>query len=427
MSLARSVAAPAVLNIADLRRAAERRLPRVVFDYVDGGADAETTLRSNSSVFDEVLFRPRGAVAPPRAALDVTVAGTRFSLPFLLAPVGSTRLLFPKGEVEAARVAGAVGTGYILSTLCGTRLEEVRAATSGPCWYQVYLVGGREVASAAIERARAAGYGALVLTVDTAIAGHRERDYRNGIVELLGGNPFRKLRYAGQFLSHPGWLAGYLADGGLMQFPNVVMPDGPMKYADVGKALEQSVVTWRDLGWIRELWKGPILIKGILTADDARRAADEGAAAVVVSNHGGRQLDGVFPSLRALPEVVAAVGDRIDVLMDGGIRRGGDILKALILGARAVLIGRAYAWGLGAAGGAGVRRAIEILTNDLHRTLRLLGCGSLAELDRSLIELPPEFERSRRPPAFAGASVPSSETVQPPVSRPTGAAQDRVS
>jgi L-lactate dehydrogenase (cytochrome) len=396
MSLARSVAAPAVLNIADLRRAAERRLPRVVFDYVDGGADAETTLRSNSSVFDQVLFRPRGAVAPPRAALDTTVAGTRFSLPFLLAPVGSTRLLFPRGEVEAARAAGAAGTGYILSTLGGTRLEEVRAATGGPCWYQVYLVGGREVASAAIERAKAAGYGALVLTVDTAISGHRERDYRNGIVELLGGNPFHKLRYAGQFLSRPRWLAKYLADGGLMQFPNVMLPDGPMKYADVGKALEQSVVTWQDLGWIREIWTGPILIKGVLTADDARRAADEGAAGVVVSNHGGRQLDGVFPALRALPEVAAAVGDRIDVLMDGGIRRGGDIVKALILGARAVLIGRAYAWGLGAAGGAGVSRAIQILTNDLLRTLRLLGCGSLSELEPSLIEVPADFAPGHR-------------------------------
>jgi len=427
MSLARSVAAPAVLNIADMRRAAQRRLPRVVFDYVDGGADAENTLRTNSSVFDEVLFRPRGAVASPQASLETTVLGTRFSLPFLLAPVGSTRLLFPRGESEAARAAGAAGTGYILSTLAGSRLEEVKAATTAPCWYQVYLVGGRDVASAAIERAKAAGYGALVLTVDTAISGHRERDYRNGIVELLGRNPLNKVRYGWQFLSRPRWLAGYLADGGLMSFPNVVMPDGPMKYADVGKALEQSVVTWRDLDWIREIWKGPLIIKGVLTADDARRAADEGAAAVVVSNHGGRQLDGVFPSLRALPEVVEAVGDRIEVLMDGGIRRASDIVKALILGARAVLIGRAYAYGLGAAGGAGVSRTIEILTNDLYRTLRLLGCASLAELDRSMIEVPPEFEPSRRGSAPARATAPASETVQAPVSRPATAAEGRLS
>ena len=394
------------MNIADLRRAARRRLPRVVFDYLDGGADAENTLRSNVSVFDEVLFRPRGAVASPRASLETTVLGQRFSLPFLLAPIGSTRLLFPKGEVEAARAAAAAGTGYILSTLAGTSLEEVKAGSTGTCWYQVYLVGGREVASAAIERARKAGYGALMLTVDTAISGLRERDYRNGIAQLVAANPFRKLPYVWQILSRPGWLLSYLADGGLMRFPNVVLPDGPMRYTAVAAALEQSVVSWADLKWIREVWKGPIVIKGILTAEDGARAVDEGVAAVVVSNHGGRQLDGVFPTLRALPEVVAAVRGRIDVLMDGGIRRGSDIVKALALGARAVLVGRAYAYGLGAAGAAGVTRAIEILTADLNRTLRLLGCASLADLDPSLIELPVDFARGRR---LAGlAEVPRS-------------------
>jgi L-lactate dehydrogenase (cytochrome) len=246
------------------------------------------------------------------------------------------------------------------------------------------------------------GYSALVLTVDTAISGLRERDYRNGVQQLLGLNPFGKLRYAWQILSRPGWLMGYLADGGLMRFPNVAMPDGPMRFVAVAAALEQSVVSWTDLKWIREIWKRPIVIKGILTAEDGQRAVDEGAAAVVVSNHGGRQLDGVFPTLRALPEVVQAVGGRIDVLMDGGIRRGSDIVKALILGARAVLIGRAYAWGLGAAGGAGVSRAIEILAADLHRTLRLLGCGALSELDPSMVELPVGFERGRRPLAALG-------------------------
>ena len=333
----------------------------------------------------------------PKAKLDVTVLGHAvLALPFLLAPVGSTRMLYPEGRGGGGPGAGAAGTGYILSTLAGTALEEVKAGTTGPCWYQVYLCGGREVVSAAIERAKKAGYTALVLTVDTAISGLRERDYRNGIAQLLGSNPFRKLRYVWQFVSHPRWLVRYLLDGGLMRFPNVVLPDGPMHYASVGQALEQSVVSWADLKWIREIWKGPIIIKGILTAEDARRAVDEGAQALVVSNHGGRQLDGVFPALRALPEVVAAVGDRTEVLMDGGIRRGSDVVKALILGARAVLIGRAYAWGLGAAGGAGVARAIEILTADLHRTLRLLGCASLGELDPSMIELPADFAPGRR-------------------------------
>jgi len=402
------------MNIADLRRVAMRRLPRAVFDYVDGGADAENTLRSNVSVFDEVLFRPRGAVASPRASLETTVLGQRFSLPFLLAPVGSTRLLFPRGEVEAARAAAAAGTGYILSTLAGTSLEEVKAGSTGTCWYQVYLVGGREVASAAIERARKAGYSALVLTVDTAISGLRERDYRNGIAQLVAANPFRRLPYVWQILSRPGWLFGYLTDGGLMRFPNVVLPDGPMRYAAVAAALEQSVVSWTDLKWIRELWKGPIVIKGILTAEDGERAVDEGVAAVVVSNHGGRQLDGVFPALRALPEVVAAVQGRIDVLMDGGIRRGSDVVKALALGARAVLVGRAYAYGLGAAGAAGVTRAIEILTADLNRTLRLLGCASLADLDPSLIEVPVDFARGRRRLAGLAEVAPSGAEGRAP-------------
>jgi len=404
-----SVTPPGVMNIADLRRVAMRRLPRAVFDYVDGGADTESTLRSNVSVFDHVLFRPRGAVASPRANLETTVLGQRFSLPFLLAPIGSTRLLFPKGEVEAARAAATAGTGYILSTLAGTSLEEVKAAGTGTCWYQVYLVGGREVASAAIERARKVGYSALVLTVDTAISGLRERDYRNGVAQLAGANLFRKLPYVWQVLSRPGWLLGYLGDGGLMSFPNVVLPDGPMRYAAVAAALEQSVVSWADLKWIREIWKGPIVIKGILTAEDGERAVDAGAAGVMVSNHGGRQLDGVLPALRALPEVVAAVRGRIDVLMDGGIRRGSDIVKALVLGARAVLVGRAYAYGLGAAGGVGVTRAIEILTADLNRTLRLLGCASLADLDPSMIELPVDFARGRR--RLGGlAEVPASST-----------------
>ncbi len=415
MSLARRVKAPAVLNIADLRRAAIRRLPRVVFDYVDGGADAELTLRANCAIYDQVLFRPRGAVASPRANLETTVLGQRLSLPFLLAPVGSTRLLYPKGEVEAARAAAAAGVGYILSTLAGTSLEEVKAASNGVCWYQVYLVGGREVASAAIERARKAGYTALVVTADTAISGLRERDYRNGIQQLLGVNPFGKLRYAWQVLSRPGWLMGYLADGGLMRFPNVMLPDGPMRYEAVAAALEQSVVSWADLKWIREIWKGPIVVKGILTAEDGERAVDAGAAAVVVSNHGGRQLDGVFPTLRALPEVLAAVRGRIDVLMDGGIRRGSDIVKALVLGARAVLVGRAYAWGLGAAGAAGVGRAIEILAADLNRTLRLLGCASLSELDPSMIELPVGFERGRRALAPGPGLAQGEDGEQPAV------------
>jgi L-lactate dehydrogenase (cytochrome) len=395
VKLSRAVAAPRVVNIADLRKLAKRRLPRVAFDYLDGGADDEVTLRANCQAFEAVRFRPQSAVATAVCDLRTTVLGTPLELPFLLAPIGSSRLLFPRGEVLAARAAGGAGTTYILSTLSGCPLEDVKAASPGQVWYQLYLVGGHDVARQSIARAKAAGFSALVVTIDTAVAGLRERDVRNGVRELASRRPWAMLPFLPQIVSRPRWLAGFLADGGLMKFPNVMLGDqGPMLYADVGAALEQSMVAWQDLGWIREAWQGPIVVKGVHTALDARRAVDAGADAVVVSNHGGRQLDGVAATLRVLPEVVAAVGGRTEVLVDGGIRRGGDIAKALCLGARAVLVGRAYAYGLGAAGEAGVSRAIEILRGDLVRTLKLLGCASVAQLDRSFIEVPADWPKS---------------------------------
>jgi isopentenyl diphosphate isomerase/L-lactate dehydrogenase-like FMN-dependent dehydrogenase len=390
--LSRSVESPRVLNIEDLRRAAKRRLPRVVFDYIDGGAEAESTLRANCRAFETVTLCPRCAVATPGCDLHTTVLGTSVSMPLILAPVGSCRLMYPRGEEAAARAAGEAAIICTLSTLSGCRLEDVAAASGGPVWYQLYLVGGRECALGGIERARKAGFSALVVTIDTPVAGFRERDLRNGAKELLSGKIGAMLPFVNQILVRPGWLAAFLADGGLMKFENVVIPGkGPMLYADVTAALEQSVVTWEDLKWIREAWNGPIVIKGIHTAEDARLAVDMGANALVISNHGGRQLDGVAPTLRVLPEVVAAVGNRIEVLLDGGIRRGSDIAKALSLGARAVMAGRAYAYGLGAAGGAGVARAIDILRSDLVRTLKLLGCASVAELDRSYVDVPRDW------------------------------------
>jgi len=390
----RSVQPPHVINIEDLRRAAKRRLPRVVFDYIDGGAEDEWTLRANSLAFEAVTFRPRCAVATPTCDLRATVLGTSLPIPLILAPVGSCRLIYPRGEEAAARAAGAAGIIYTLSTLSGCRLEDVATAAKGPVWYQLYLVGGRDCALAAIERARNAGFSALVVTIDTAVAGMRERDIRNGAKELLSGKLGAMLPFVNQLLTKPRWLIAFLGDGGLMKFENVVIPGkGPMLYADVTAALEQSVVTWDDLTWIREAWNGPVVIKGIHTGDDARRAVDAGASALVVSNHGGRQLDDVAPTLRVLPEVVASVGDRIEVLLDGGVRRGSDIVKALSLGARAVMVGRAYAYGLGAAGNAGVARAIEILRADLIRTLKLLGCASVAELNGSFVDVPQEWFR----------------------------------
>jgi len=385
---------PRVVNIEDLRRLAQRRLPRPVFDYLDGGADDESTLRENHSAFNEILFRPRNAVAFDKCDLSVRVLGLDLAFPGLLAPVGYSRLMNPGGEVAAAKAAGEAGTGYILSTISGHKLENVKAATKGPAWYQLYLLGGRAAAEAGIDRARRAGFSALVITVDTPVAGMRERDPRNGMKQLLSSSLFAKIPFFLPFLSHPRWLAAFLADGGVPKLENITIPgEGPMRLVDVAAALADAAVSWSDLNWIRKVWPGPIVVKGLLTGDDARRAVDEGVAAVVVSNHGGRQLDTVYPTIRALPEIIAAVNGRTEVLMDGGIRRGADIVKAICLGARAVLIGRAYAYGMAAAGYPGVLRALEILRADVDRTLRLLGCPSISALDASYIDVPQHWRR----------------------------------
>ena len=384
------VASPHAVNIEDLRAMARRRLPRMAFDYIDGGADREQTLRDNCRAYEQVLFRPRSAVATKSCDLATTVLGLKIDIPFLLAPVGSSRMFYPRGEERAASAAGDAGTIYTLSTLSGCRLEDVKAATTGHAWYQLYLVGGRDIAMGAIDRAKAAGYRALVVTIDTPVAGLRERDSRNGVKELLARN-LSTVPYLGQMLSRPSWLFSYFNDGGLMNFPNIVIGGEPMGYADVGAALEQSMVSWDDFRWIRDAWGGPVVVKGVHTADDARRAVAEGAEAIVVSNHGARQLDGVAPTIRVLPEVVAAVKGQTEILLDGGIRRGSDVVKALCMGARAVLIGRAYAYGLGAAGEEGVARAIEILRTDIVRTMKLLGCASVADLDGSYVDVPAEW------------------------------------
>jgi isopentenyl diphosphate isomerase/L-lactate dehydrogenase-like FMN-dependent dehydrogenase len=386
-----NVASVRAINIGDLRRLARKRLPRAVFDFLDGGAEDEFTLAANCAAFQSISFRPRQAVTFPLCDLRTRVLGFDLSLPALLAPVGCSRVIHHEGEKGVARAAGAAGTVYILSTASGHRLEDVKAASSSPLWYQLYLLGGRGPSEAVIERAANAGYSALVLTIDTPVAGLRERDLRNRLPDLAGPSLLAKIPLLPQLLAHPGWLMGFLRDGGAPTLPNVIIPgQGPLPLLNVGAALARAAVTWHDFRWIREVWRGPIVVKGVLTGEDARRAVDHGAVAVVVSNHGGRQLDGAPASLQALPEVVEAVGGQAEVLVDGGIRRGSDIVKALCLGARAVLIGRAYAYGLAAAGMAGVSRALEILRADLERTLRLLGCPSVAALDRSYLNVSPD-------------------------------------
>jgi isopentenyl diphosphate isomerase/L-lactate dehydrogenase-like FMN-dependent dehydrogenase len=388
-SLPRSLASPRVVNIHDLRELAQRRLPKVIFDYLDGGAESEVTLRENCRVFDDLTFRPRQAVAIPECDLRARVLSADLAFPAVLAPVGYSRLMHPAGEVAAASAAGDAGLAYTLSTISGHKLEDVRAASKGPVWYQLYLVGGREVAEGGIDRARRAGFSALVVTIDTPVAGMRERDPRNGMKELLSSSVFAKLPFIPQMLAHPGWLASFLLDGGVPKLENIVFPgQGPMPLMDVTAALARAVVTWEDLRWLKQIWPGPIVVKGVLTGEDAKRAVDEGAAAIIVSNHGGRQLDSAPATLRVLPEIVAAVNGQAEVLMDGGIRRGSDIVKALCLGARAVMLGRSYAYGLAAAGKPGVTRALEILRADVDRTLRLIGCPSVSTLNSSYLNIP---------------------------------------
>src|SRR5437870_5014888 len=272
------VDSPNVVNVADLRKVAKNRLPRVVFDYIDGGADAEWTMRENARVFDDVMFRPRSAVATPNVDLRTTVLGTTIDLPLLLAPVGSSRLFYPRGEEVAARVAGDAGTIYTLSTLSGCAVRDVKAATRGPLWYQLYVIGGRDVALAGIERAKNCGCSALVVTIDTPVAGMRERDLRNGVKELVSGAPFTMFPHLFQFLARPRWLLAYLRDGGLMKFPRIVLKDGPMPYADVGAALEQAMICWDDFKWIREAWQGPIVAKGAHRRPCARLSRRSGPA-----------------------------------------------------------------------------------------------------------------------------------------------------
>ena len=378
------------INIDDLRTLARRRLPRAVFDYIDGGADGEVTLRENRRVWEEIYFRPRNAVATPKTDTRVTVLGSEIALPMILAPLGSSRMFHPSGEVAAATAAGEAGIPYTLSTFSGYSFEELAKASNSPLWYQLYLAGGREVVQSTLARAWKNGFKALAVTMDTNGPGMRERDFRNGAPQLMGKSLFAMLPFTSQVMVRPAWLAGFLADrSNAMRYPNVLIPGkGPLPAIDVQNSLRDSVVTWADLRWIREAWPGPVIAKGVITGDDALRALDEGVAGVIVSNHGGRQLDTCRPTAQALPEVLNAVNSRAEVFVDGGIRRGADVVKAICLGAKAVLIGRAYGYGLAAGGHAGVARAIAILKADIERTLILLGCGSIRDLNGSYVEIP---------------------------------------
>ncbi|MDH5676486.1 MAG: alpha-hydroxy-acid oxidizing protein [Myxococcales bacterium] len=374
-------------QIDDLRLACLRRMPPVTTDYFTSGAGKEITLRRNQLAFERVVLATDYGNPVDQVDVCTRVLDHELAMPILGAPVGSLRTLHPCGEAVAMAAMGELGTAGILSTLTGTTMEAVKRATRGPAWFQLYLCGGRETALRGIERARRAGYSALVLTIDTPVAGIRMPDKYNGFNDLIAGRLLGYLRAMPSMLSHPRWLGGFLTDGGLMEFVNIIDAEGrPMPYTDIASQLAQSATRWEDIEWIRRAWgDAPIVIKGIHTLDEAEEAQRRGAEAIVISNHGGRQLDRVRSSLETLIEVGPVLrgrGTKMQILFDSGIRSGFDVAIALALGADAVLVGRAYAFGLGAAGGAGVVRAFEILRDELAHTMRHWGCRTIEQLKK---------------------------------------------
>lgn len=386
----------------DLWRLMRRRVPPIVAEYFRGGADAETTLRGNVRAFQQSLTTAYGA--QKFAALDTSaeVVGQRLEVPWFISPVGSLRSLYPKADAVASQVAGEFGTVMALSTLSGTPMEEVTAASAGGCWFQLYLCGGKETALRGIARAKAAGFRGLLLTIDTGVSGLRALHAKMKPMEVAA--PFqglgfvervqlaaRKLAVAPQMLCRMPWLLSHLRDGGLMDFVNVVDERGqPMPYADIATQLAASAVTWADLRWIKEAWgeELPLIVKGVHCAEDARRAEELGATGVIWSNHGGRQQDRVPPVLHTVAQEMPRVGGtQLDFMMDGGVRNGTDVLIALTYGLKAVGIGRVTAAGIGAGGPDGLRRAFEILSSDFDRAMRLVGVQSTAELRERGAEL----------------------------------------
>ena len=368
-------------TIAELRALAKRTVPRPVFDYVDGAAWDEVTAARNREAFERVTLHPRAFVDVSAVEMATTVLGRDIALPVIAAPTGLTGLTHPDGEMAAARAAHAAGSVYTLSTMASYTLEEVAEAASGPKWFQLYVMSDRRLVDDLLSRARAAGYEALMLTVDVQVAGVRERDVRN----RFSVPPRITARTLAQGITHPRWSAGFLARP-RMTPANLGWAGNTTKTlaSAVNRAFDPTV-TWDDLADLRERWDGPLLVKGILRTDDAKRCVEMGVDALVVSNHGGRQLDGAAATIDALPAIADAVGDRAELLLDSGVRRGTDIVKALALGARAVLIGRPLVYGLGAAGEAGGRRAFAILEAELKIALALAGYPRVAELGREAV------------------------------------------
>lgn len=376
-----------IVNLEDLRQRARRRLPRAVFDFIDGGAEDERTLRANRLAFRRYTFRPRVLVDVATRDQSTTVLGVRLETPLILAPTGLCGMAAPRGEIAAARAAASRGALFTLSTMAASTIEEVARAASAPLWFQLYIWRDRALTRELVARARAAGYRALMVTVDTQVIGQRERDLRNGFTIP----PRLTISNLLDTLHKLGWVRRMLADEP-PTFKNVAGAAGARSRNAIvlGAFVNQQfdpAITWRDLDWLRALWSGPILLKGIMSAADARRAVEQhGIEGLVVSSHGGRQLDGLPGALDILPEVVEAVAGRAEVILDGGVRRGSDVVKALALGAQACMIGRPYLYGLAAGGQAGVELMLDMLRAEIDRTLALIGAARVTDLDPSVLD-----------------------------------------
>ena len=377
-----------ITNIEDLRVLARRRVPKALFDYVDGGSYDELTLRANRADLDAIRLRQRVLVDTSKRDLSTVLLGEKISMPVVIAPTGLTGLIHGDGEILAARAAEAFGTKFCLSTLSICTIEDVAGAVTRPIWYQLYVFKDRGFAHAMIERAKAAGCSALFVTVDLPYRGQRHADIKNGLTVP----PRLTLRNAWDIATKPTWAFKVLMSkrksfGNLESYlghsPSI------LQTGSWATANSDQSVNWRDLDWIRERWKGKVVLKGILDVDDAKIAAAEGVDGIVVSNHGGRQLDSAPGSISALPPIVDAVGDRLEVLFDGGVRSGHDVFKALANGARGCLIGRAYLYGLAAMGEAGVAAALEVIRESFDNAMLLTGTTAVADITRDKLFRPP--------------------------------------
>jgi L-lactate dehydrogenase (cytochrome) len=375
---------PVVTCIEDLRQLSRKRIAKAIFDYVDRGSYAEATLRANRTDLDALTLRQRVAIDVDRRSTHSTMLGQDVSMPLALAPVGLTGLNWANGEMLAARAAEKFGVPYTLSTMSICSIEDVAGALTRPFWFQLYVMRDRGFSASLVERAKAAGCSALVLTLDLQVQGQRHQDLKNGLAVPPRLTPATFF----DMLLKPAWVMNVMTSK-RRSFGNL---EGRIPNADSLTTLSQWIagqfdptLSWKDVEWIKSIWGGKLILKGILDAEDAKIAAGMGVEALVVSNHGGRQLDGASSSIRALPEIVDAVGGGIEVLFDGGIRSGQDLLKALALGAKGALVGRAYAYGLGAMGERGVTRALEIIRNELDVTMALCGIRDVKEASPALL------------------------------------------